>query len=106
MPDAARRPDHDDDLVLVQRFLRAFLRATALNEDTIKQRLGKKAGHFLNELLPQLRHAGVVQEVAYHGGGRQRRLRLMAPMTRIERALRASPGVFHRFVDEIRRDVA
>ena len=57
----------DDDLDLVQRFLRAFLRATALNESTIRQRLGQKANHFFKELLPQLKQAGVVQAVSYQG---------------------------------------
>ena len=105
-PDAAPQHDNDDDLVLVQRFLRAFLRANALNEGTIRQWLGVKANHFVNELLPQLQNAGVVQEVAYHGGGSQRRMRLVTPMARIEKAMRASHGEFHRFMREIQRDVA
>ena len=96
----------DDDLVLVQRFLRAFLRSTALNELTIRQRLGVKANHFLRELLPRLQKAGVVQEVPYQGGGNQRRMRLLAPMTRIEEAMRASGGEFDRFVHEVQQDVA
>lgn len=96
----------DDDLVLVQRFLRGFLRATALNEGTIRQRLGVSANYFVKELLPRLQQAGVVQGVPYKGGGTQHRMRLVAPMTRIEEAMRASGGEFDRFVQEVQRDVA
>ena len=105
-PDTDAEDCSDDDLVLVQRFLRAFLRATAVNENTVQQRLGVNASHFLGELLPRLQNAGVVQEVLYHGGGNQRRMRLSAPMSRIEEAMRASGGGFERFVREVQRDAA
>ena len=102
-PDADAEHDIDDDLVLVQRFLRPFLRATALNERTVRQRLGVNANHFLGELLPRLRQAGVVQAVQHQGGGTQQRMRLLAPMSRIEEAMRASGGEFEKFVQEIQR---
>ena len=98
--------DIDDDLILVQRLLRAFLRATALNERTIQQRLGVRSNHFLKEVLPRLEHAGVVQEVPYQGRGTQRRMRLVAPMTRIEEAMSVSGGRFDKFVHEVQRGVA
>ena len=88
----------DDDLILVQRFLRAFLRATALNESTIRQRLGVNANHFFNSLLPKLIQAGIVEEIPYHGHGDQRRMRLSAPMTSIEEAMSTTGGDFHSFV--------
>jgi len=105
-PDADLQCYDDDDLVLVQRFLRMFLRATALNEGPIRQRLGVSANHFFKELLPRLQQAGVVQQVPYQGGGNQCRMRLVAPMTRIERARKVSGGKFERFLHEIQTDVA
>ena len=102
-PDADAEHDSDDDLVLVQRFLRSFLRATALNDGTVRQRLGVNANHFLGELLPRLQQAGVVKAVQYQGGGTQRRMRLLAPMSRIEEAMRASGGEFEKFVQEVQR---
>ena len=104
-PDADLQHDDDADLVLTQRFLRAFLRATALNEGTIRQRLGVSSNHFIKELLPRLQQAGVVQEVPYQGGGHQRRMRLLMPMTRIETAMKASGGKFDGFLSEVQRDV-
>ena len=91
----------DEDLILVQRLLRAFHRATALNESTIRQRLGVGASHFIKDLLPGLEDAGVFQEVRYLGRSTQRRLRLVAPMSRIEKAMSASGGRFATFVLEV-----
>ena len=88
----------DNDLRLVQRFLRGFLRATALNEATIRQRLGVRANHFFKSVLPRLLQAGVVKNVPYQGHGDQMRMRLSVPMTSIEEATSAAGGDFDRFV--------
>ena len=93
----------DDDLVLVQRFLRPFLRATVLYESTIRQRLGVNANYFVNALLPRLRLAGVVQGVTTGGHSSQHRMRLATPMRRIEEAMSASGGSFDSFVEEVQR---
>ena len=90
--------DTDDDLILLQRLLRAFLRANALNERTIRQRLGVNANYFIKNLLPRLEQAGVVQQVPYQGRGKQRRIRLVAPMMRIEEVMRKAGGDFDKFV--------
>lgn len=97
--EAAAPEEHpDDDMRVVQRFLRAFLRSNALNESTIRQRLGVNASRFLKSLLPELLQAGVVREVPYQGHGTQRRMKLAAPMARIEEALSAAGGRFDDFV--------
>ena len=92
----------DNDLRLVQRFLRGFLRATALNEATVRQRLGVNANHFFKSLLPRLVQAGVVRIVPYQGHGDQRRMRLSVPMTSIEEAMSAAGGDFDSFVHALR----
>ena len=88
----------DGDMRVVQRFLRAFLRSNALNESTIRQRLGVNTSRFLKSLLPALLQAGVVREVSYLGHGTQKRMKLAAPMTRIEEAMSAAGGRFEDFV--------
>ena len=93
----------DEDLLLVQRFLRAFHRATALNESTVRQRLGVKANHFVRDLLPQLQNAGVVREVSHQRSGGQRRFKLVATMTRIEQAISSSSGQFDKFVRKVQQ---
>ena len=96
-------PDPDDDLRLVQRFLRGFLRSSALNESTVRQRLGAHASRFFKSLLPQLVQAGVVREVQYRGHGGQRRMKLAVPMIRIEQAMSEAGGEFDRFVQSLQR---
>ena len=88
----------DHDMRVVQRFLRAFLRSNALNESTIRQRLGVNANHFIKSLMPQLVEAGVVKNVSYQGHGNQQRIKLSVPMTRIEEAMSSASGDFDRFV--------
>ncbi len=105
-PDTARVVDlvngfPDDDLRLTQRFVRLFLRATAVNEGTVRAHLGVNANHFFKELLPRLTEAGVVLDVPYKGGGKQKRMRLATPMARIEKAVGTANGMFDRFVDDL-----
>ncbi len=105
-PDAERNEDllngmTDEDLRLTQRFVRLFLRATAVNEGTVRAHLGVNANHFFKELLPRLTEAGVVQDVPYRGGGRQRRMRLTTSMARIEKAVGEANGVFDHFVGNL-----
>ena len=59
------------------------LRTTALNDSTIRQRLGVHGNYVPINLLPKLEHAGVIREVAYEGRGSQHRWRLVPPMARI-----------------------
>ena len=89
----------DEDLLVLQRFLRGFRRANEINEVTIRLRLGRQQSkHFFNSLLPRLQESGVVREVGYRGRGVQKRFKLAAQMTRIEKALSEAGGTFDRFV--------
>ncbi len=89
----------DDDLRLTQRFVRLFLRATAVNEGTVRSHLGVKSNHFFKELLPRLTQGGIVEDIPYKGHGSQRRVRLGISMARIEKAVATADGVFDRFVE-------
>ena len=105
-PDTERNADPlngvpDDDLRLTQRFVRLFLRATAVNEGTVRSHLGVNSNHFFKDLLPRLTEAGVVQEIQYRGGGRQKRMRLGISMARIEKAVGAADGMFDCFVGNL-----
>lgn len=93
----------DPDLFLAQRFLRAFYRATALNENPVRQKLGSEANRFFSDVLPRLLQAGAVREVPYVGKGKQRRLRISTPMAHIEEAIVKSHGSVERFLEGLRR---
>ena len=94
--------DPDSELRMAQRFLRAFLRANALNEGTIRKKLGVKANEFFASVLPALLEVGVATDVPHRGRGDQRRLKLSVPMSRIEEAMSSAGGEFDRFVDSFR----
>jgi hypothetical protein len=89
----------DERLALVERMLRAFMRSTGVNENTIQRRLGTKAGFFFRDVMPALVGCKVVIEDDYRGGGHQRRFRLGMALERIAGAMEDCNGDFERFVE-------
>ena len=91
---------HDDRMKLLNRFFRIFMRATQVNEDVIRLRLGSAvAAGFLEEILPALLSHGILSEVQWDGRGNQRRYRLSKPMSLINEALEGSFGSFEEFIE-------
>jgi len=91
----------DNEIVLIQRMLRAFMRSTGVNESIFQKRLGAQASFFFRELLPILLDARIVEEEPYRGSGHQRRFRLGVPLEVIKRAMEACNGRFDRFMREL-----
>ena len=83
----------DDETELAQQALRAFMRATHVNENVFKQRLGTRSNEFFARVLPPLIDGEVLEEVEYRGGGRQRRFKLQIPMKNIEPAIREATSM-------------
>lgn len=91
----------DDEIKLLERFLRVFLRMTQVNEEIIRIKFGNAAApKFMEDVLPSLLSRGVVAEVPWHGKGVQRRFRLSVPLSAISDALEASRGSFANFLDQ------
>jgi len=88
----------DEKLVLVERMLRAFMRATGVNENTFHKRLGAQAAKFFREVLPMLEETGVVSEVPFQGGGSQRRFRLGVSYERLTELIEQCDGSFEEFL--------
>ena len=92
----------DDDIKIVERFLRVFLRNTYVNEDIVRIRLGKEyAPHFLDHLLPDLQSCGMLEEVPWKGRGVQHRYKLVLPMSEINDALEHARGRYKEFLSII-----
>jgi hypothetical protein len=89
----------EENMVLVERVLRAYMRSTGINENTLYKRLGEQATIFFHDVLPRLQEAGIIREVAFRGAGMQKRFRLGVPLGRLNRALEECGGVFDRFID-------
>lgn len=93
----------DENVQLIDRALRAFLRNTHVNENVFKQRLGVRSNQFLDQVLPTLLRIGVIEELQYAGGGNQRRFRLGVPMLDIEAAMASSGGNYDELVNHFER---
>jgi len=88
----------DEEMALVERMLRAFMRSTGINEHTLEKRLGAQSSQFFKDVLPRLEDAGVVQEMPYKGSGSQRRFKLGFPLDRLTRAVEGCQGHIDRFI--------
>jgi len=93
-----QEPKTDPELYVTERALRAFRRATQVNENTLKNRLGRQGSFFVHSVLPKLQNNGIFEEVGYRGSGQQRRFRLGTPMSQIQECLQNCSGKFDRFV--------
>ena len=101
VPVPAAEVQVDEELAVALRFMRLFLRATEVNEQSIRSRLGKSFGLFERSVLPFFLERGVLGEVQYAGSGVQRRFKLQVRMHRVEEAERIAAGSFPRFLDAL-----
>ncbi|QDH70369.1 NACHT domain-containing protein [Marilutibacter alkalisoli] len=91
----------DPELEIVSRAMRAFMRATQHNEQTLRVKLGVEAPVFFDSVLPALLRSGVLAETDYRGAGVQKRYRLAMPMSRIQSALATAAGDFEAFCSKV-----
>jgi hypothetical protein len=91
----------DQEMVLVEKMLRYFMRSTGLNENTLQLRFGEQAAQFFLEVLPKLEEAGVIETAKYSGRGQQKRYRLGMTRERINRAVEEAEGNFDRFIEQV-----
>lgn len=89
----------DEDLELVERALRRFVRSNnPINDSIFKLRLGNKADHFISKILPELIRREILIEVDYVGSGQKRRFKLGVSFSKIDKALSASKGKYEGFL--------
>ena len=91
-------PEPDLEVQIVDRVLRYYQRSTSINENVFKKRLGTWWPNFEEKVLPDLIELGILNEVAYGGGGSQRRFRLSRGFENLERARRASKGDYNKLL--------
>lgn len=89
----------DEKMVIIERMVRAFMRSTGVNENTLNKRLGSQAPEYFNVVLPKLEEAGIVTEVKFTGSGNQRRFRLGISLELLNQAIEGSGGKFDRFLE-------
>jgi len=94
-----REPDRE--LVATEKVIRAFMRGTQHNEDTLRMKLGLLASTFFDDALPELLEAQVLEVVPYRGSGNQQRYRLIRHMSALQDAIARSGGDFKKFLSEL-----
>lgn len=94
----------DERFKILEKFLRFFMRSTYMDETFIRLRLGKAgAPIFMDEMLPDMLDAKIVDEIPWKGQGIQRRYKLRLPMSEIAIALEASGATFDGFIQAASR---
>jgi len=91
----------DRELVATEKVIRAFMRGTQHNEDTLRMKLGLLASSFFDDALPALIRTRVLELVPYRGSGNQERFRLAKHMSALQDAIARSGGSFKRFLREV-----
>jgi len=90
----------DIELLLTEKILRKFIRATQVNENIFKLRAGNENKKiFFKSVLPNLLSARIIEEVPYVGGGKQKRYKLGCQMNKVNRALKKCDGNFNKFIE-------
>ncbi|MBK7374301.1 MAG: hypothetical protein IPJ02_01620 [Chitinophagaceae bacterium] len=72
----------DEDLQLIEKALRKFLRTTYVNDNIFRVRLGVRAEYFLKNILPILLENKILTEVEYQGSG-IKKLKLSVPFEKL-----------------------
>lgn len=99
---AHQESEPDRELIATERVVRAFMRGTQHNEDTLRVKLGLYGSAFFDSALPELLRAGVLEVVPYRGSGNQQRYRLVKHMSALQDAVARAGGSFQRFLVEAR----
>lgn len=93
--------DMDDRVVDVERIVRAFRKATQVNENLFAVKLGARWSDFSRNCLDDLIHREILVNVQYKGHGQQRRFKLGVGFDDVERARRTCGGSYDAFLDEL-----
>lgn len=100
-PDAG--PEMDERVLDVEKAIRAFRKATQVNENVLAVRFGRRWNVFERDILPELIRRGILIETGYQGHGQQRRFKLGVGFDDVDHARRNSGGNYRGFLDELLR---
>lgn len=88
----------EDEIRDIEKIVRYFMRSTHISESVMHMKLGARGQSFIDQTLPQLLRAQVMQEIDNRGGGDQRRFRLGIPLKQVNSAIVDSRGSYARFL--------
>jgi hypothetical protein len=91
----------DEKLAMLQKTVLAFKRSTVVSPATFRERLGPQADRFFDEMVPELKAFGVLQQVTKTSG--KDRLQLGIPLSRVADAIAESQGSYQRCLEQLRK---
>jgi hypothetical protein len=91
----------DARLSIFEKAVQSFQRSTQVNTGTFRLRLSLNAAEFFDEIFPDMKRAGILEEIT-HGPGAHDRYRLAVPMSVIASALAESRGSYTRCLEIIK----
>jgi hypothetical protein len=92
--------EQDEKLAILQKAILAFNRSTFVSPGAFKQRLSINAARFFDEIVPELKAYGVLQQV--NKGPGKDRLKLGIPLNSIASAIAESNGSYDRCLEQLR----
>jgi hypothetical protein len=95
----AQSYEPDTELALAEKCVHLFMRATELNEQSIRKRLGSRAARFFDDVMPELLDHGVVRIIPYKGAGVQQRFELGGSLRELTDVIARSEGEFEKFLN-------
>ena len=94
-------PEMDARVNDVEKVVRAFRKATQVNQGILAVRLGRRWNEFEKSVLPDLLQNRILVEVNYEGHGRQRRFKLGVGFDDVDRARHLCEGSYDIFLQEL-----
>lgn len=92
----------DENMQMVDKMLRCFLRSTTISDSILRMKLGVKANLFIKDIIPLLLRNRIIM-LSESGSGKDSHYRLDVPMREIDHAIAACGGVFETFLDRFER---
>jgi hypothetical protein len=93
-------PPQDEKLAIFQKAILAFKRGTFVSPAAFRERLGPAADRFFNDMVPELKAFGVLQQVSKASG--KDRLKLGLPLSLVADAIADSHGSYQRCLEQLR----
>lgn len=103
--ESIKEVEEDDNILLFFKIVQAFQRATALNENVLRTKTGKRWRFFEDNVLNPCLTANILKEDSYDGHGSQRRFKLNVSFSSLENARRNCLGMFDKFISLLSSEI-
>lgn len=89
----------DEELQLVVKLLRYFVRSTHMSDSVMKIKMSDRANFFFDNVLPKLIEKQILVEIENRGSSSQKRFKLGMNLSKLNRMAEKSKGDFVKFLE-------